>query len=149
MQNNQGDWFECKWYLIGYGGDEELIRSKIKEHHMEEYVIILGKKVNPYPYIKACDLYIQPSRYEGKCVTVREAQILNKPVVITNYATAGSQLTDGFDGIVVPMDNQGCAEGIIQLLNNKELMYRLSENTKTVDYTNSKEVEKLYSIIGD
>lgn len=47
------------------------------------------------------------------------------------------------------MDNQGCAEGIIQLLNNKELMYRLSENTKTVDYTNSKEVEKLYSIIGD
>lgn len=116
---------------------------------MEEYAIILGKKVNPYPYIKACDLYIQPSRYEGKCVTVREAQILNKPVVITNYATAGSQLTDGFDGIVVPMDNQGCAEGIIQLLNNKKLMHRLSENTKTVDYTNSKEVEKLYSIIGD
>lgn len=145
----RGTGLNVKWYLIGYGGDEKLIRSKIKEHHMEEYVIILGKKVNPYPYIKACDLYIQPSRYEGKCVTVREAQILNKPVVITNYATAGSQLTDGFDGIVVPMDNQGCAEGIIQLLNNKKLMHRLSENTKTVDYTNSKEVEKLYSIIGD
>lgn len=138
-----------KWYLIGYGGDEPIIREKIKEYGMENDVIILGKKVNPYPYIKACDLYVQPSRYEGKCVTVREAQILHKPVVITNYATSGSQLTDGFDGVVVPMDNQGCAEGIIKVLNDEELMKTLSENTKKVDYTNSKEVEKLYSIMGD
>jgi len=138
-----------KWYLIGFGGDEDIIRQKIQEHGMQDYVIILGKKVNPYPYINACDLYVQPSRYEGKCVAVREAQILHKPVVITNYTTSGSQLTDGFDGVVVPMDNQGCAEGIIKVLNNKELMKTLSENTKKVDYTNSKEVEKLYSIIGD
>lgn len=138
-----------KWYLIGYGGEESIIKEKIKEYQMENNVIILGKKINPYPYIKACDLYVQPSRYEGKCVTVREAQILHKPVVITNYATSGSQLTDGFDGVVVPMDNQGCAEGIIKVLNDKELMKTLSENTKKVDYTNSKEVEKLYSIIGD
>ncbi len=136
-----------KWYLIGYGGDEPIIREKIKEYGMENDVIILGKKVNPYPYIKACDLYVQPSRYEGKCVTVREAQILHKPVVITNYATSGSQLTDGFDGVVVPMDNQGCAEGIIKVLNDEELMKTLSENTKKVDYTNSKEVEKIYAFI--
>ena len=138
-----------KWYLIGYGGDEPIIREKIKEYGMENDVIILGKKVNPYPYIKACDLYVQPSRYEGNCVSVHEAQILHKPVVITNYATSGSQLTDGFDGVVVPMDNQGCAEGIIKVLNDEELMKTLSENTKKVDYTNSKEVEKLYSIMGD
>lgn len=138
-----------KWYLIGYGGDEPIIREKIKEYGMENDVIILGKKVNPYPYIKACDLYVQPSRYEGKCVTVREAQILHKPVVITNYATSGSQLTNGFDGVVVPLDNKGCAEGIIKVLKDKELMKTLSENTKKVDYTNSKEVEKLYSIMGD
>lgn len=41
--------------------------------------------MNPYPYIKACDIYVQPSRYEGKAVTVREAQILGKPVVITRF----------------------------------------------------------------
>lgn len=144
---NQG--VNIKWYIIGYGGDEQLIKDKIAEFNMQDYVIVLGKKENPYPYIKACDIYIQPSRYEGKCVAVCEAQILNKPVIITNYATSASQLTDGYDGVIVPMDNQDCAEGIIQLLNNKELMHRLSENTKTVDYTNSKEVEKLYSIIGD
>lgn len=105
-----------KWYIIGFGGDEELIRSKIEEASMQEHVIILGKKSNPYPYIKACDLYIQPSRYEGNCVTVHEAQLLGKPVVITAYPTSSSQLTDGVDGFIVPIDNEECAKAIKNII---------------------------------
>ena len=135
-----------KWYLIGYGGDEELIRQKILEAGMEEHVILLGKKENPYPYIKACDLYVQPSRYEGKCVTVREAQTLGKPVVITRYATSASQLEEGVDGVIVPMDNEGCAEGIAVLLRNPEEMARLSDCCQQRDYTNAAEIGKLYAL---
>lgn len=135
-----------KWYLIGYGGDEELIRQKILEAGMEEHVILLGKKENPYPYIKACDLYVQPSRYEGKCVTVREAQMLGKPVVITRYATSASQLEEGVDGVIVPMDNEGCAEGIAVLLRNPEEMARLSDCCQQRDYTNAAEIGKLYAL---
>ena len=105
-----------RWYIIGFGNDEDLIKAKIKEAGMEERVILLGKKENPYPYIKACDLYVQPSRYEGRAVTVTEAQLLGKPVVITNYPTASSQLKNGVDGKIVPLDNQGCAEQIVELL---------------------------------
>lgn len=137
-----------KWYLIGYGGDEELIRRKIEESGMQENVIILGKRENPYPYMKACDLYAQPSRYEGKCVAVREAQMLGKPVVITRYATSASQLEDGVDGVIVPMDNEGCAAGIAALLRDTERMERLSENCRNRDYSNAAEVEKLYQIVG-
>lgn len=140
---------DFKWYIIGYGADENLIKSKIAQYNMEDTVIILGKKENPYPYIKACDIYVQPSRYEGKCVAVREAQILNKPVIITNYASSKSQLQDGFDGIIVPMDNQGCADGIVKVIDDKDLQNQLIENTKKTDYTNSKEIEKLYKLIGD
>ncbi len=136
------DGLDVKWYLIGYGGDEPLIRQKIAEAGMEERVIILGKKDNPYPYMRACDLYVQPSRYEGKAVTVREAQLLGKPVVITNYATSGSQLEDGVDGVIVPMDNAGCAAGIAALLRDPVRMQQLSENCAKRDYTNSVEVEK-------
>lgn len=136
-----------KWYLIGYGGDEPLIRQRIAEAGMQEHVVILGKKSNPYPYIKACDLYVQPSRYEGKCVTVREAQMLGKPVVITDYATAPSQLEDGVDGVVVPMDNAGCAEGIAQLLRDPLRMEMLSRNCLARDYSNAAEVEKLYRLM--
>lgn len=138
---------EFKWYIIGYGADENLIKSKIAQYNMEDTVIILGKKENPYPYIKACDIYVQPSRYEGKCVAVREAQILNKPVIITNYASSKSQLQDGFDGVIVPMDNQGCANGIVKVIDDKDLQNQLIENTKKTDYTNSKELSKLYELI--
>ena len=140
---------DLKWFIIGYGQDENYIKEKIKEVNMEEHVIILGKKENPYPYIKECDIYVQPSRYEGKAVAVREAQILNKPVVITDFPTSKSQLTDGFDGIIVPMDNQGCAEGICNLIKDKELQKRLIENTKITDYTNKQELEKIYALLED
>lgn len=136
-----------KWYLIGYGGDEALIRQKIAEAKMDKYVIILGKKENPYPYIKECDLYVQPSRYEGKCVAVREAQILNKPVIITNYATAVSQVKDGYDGVIVPMDNDECAMGIARVICDKELQQNLISATKKVDYSNADEIQKLYSLM--
>ncbi len=136
-----------KWYIIGFGGDEQLIKDKIKEYNMQEHVIILGKRSNPYPYIKACDIYVQPSRYEGKAVTVREAQILHKPVIITKFPTSSSQLVDGVDGVVVPMDNKECAKGIIDFINNKGLQSNIINNLKNKDYSNSSEVEKIYKLI--
>lgn len=136
-----------KWYLIGYGGDEALIRKKIEEAEMQNHVIILGKKENPYPYIKACDIYIQPSRYEGKCVTVREAQMLGKPVVITNYPTSSSQVKKGIDGIVVPLDNAQAADEIVELIKDSELLDKLKNNVSSRDYTKYIEINKVYKIL--
>lgn len=138
-----------KWYIIGYGGDEALIRQKIKEAGMEEHVILLGKRSNPYPYIKACDIYVQPSRYEGKSVTVREAQMLCKPVVVTNYPTAPSQIRSGIDGVIVPMDNEGCANGLAEVICDKPLQERIIAHLKTHDYGNESEVEKIYTLINE
>lgn len=138
-----------KWYIIGYGGDEAKIVQNIKNNHMEDYVILLGKKTNPYPYIKACDVYVQPSRYEGKCVSVREAQILNKPVIITNYATAKNQLVNGYDGMIVPLENEKCALGIYNVLANKDLLHTISENTYKSDYSNYDSINDLINLIND
>ena len=80
-------------------------------------------------------------------MTVREAQMLGKPVVITNYATAPSQLEDGADGVVVPMDNAGCAEGIAALLRDPQRMARLMQTCRERDYSNAGEVEKLYQLM--
>lgn len=136
---------DVKWFIIGYG-DEQLIRRKIEEAGMQEHVIILGKRSNPYPYIKACDIYVQPSRYEGKSVTVREAQMLCKPVVVTNYPTASSQIKSGVDGVIVPMDNEGCAKGLVKVIMDKALQTRLTDYLKTHDYGNEREVDKVYRI---
>lgn len=138
---------DVKWYIIGFGGTEELIRQRIAEAGMEEHVILLGKRSDPYPYIAHCDLYAQPSRFEGNSVTVREAQILAKPVVITRYATSASQLRDGVDGVIVPMDNVGCAADIAELLRDPNKQKQLSDACRRSDYANTCQAEKLLDLM--
>ena len=138
---------DLRWYIIGFGNDEDLIRRRIADAGMEKYVILLGKKENPYPYIKACDIYVQPSRYEGKSVTVREAQVLCKPVIVTNYSTAKSQIQNGIDGIIVPLDNEGCARGIASVMNDNELQKSITDYLSKHDYGNEDEVEKVYHLL--
>ena len=136
-----------KWYIIGFGAGEQLIRKRIIECNMQEWVIILGKKENPYPYIKFCDWYIQPSKFEGKAVTVQEAQILNKPVIITDYATSQSQLKNGIDGVIVPLDNYNCAYRISEIIENISLKNTLINNTKNSDYSGKKSIENIYRLM--
>ena len=97
--------------------------------------------------MKACDIYAQPSRYEGKSVTVREAQMLCKPIVITNYATAKSQIQDRVDGVIVPMDNEGCAKGIAEFIRDIQLQKEIINYLHDHDYGNVNEVEKVYRMI--
>ena len=137
------------WYLIGFGGDEPLIREKIAEAGMKDHVIIMGKKSNPYPYMKACDIYVQPSRYEGNSVTVREAQMLCKPVVLADYLTAMNQVQDGFDGLVVPMDNAGCSNGIVRLVKDTPARDKFIATCGEKDYGNLSEASKIEILIHD
>ena len=97
--------------------------------------------------MKKCDLYVQPSRYEGKAVTVSEAQILGKAVMITNYKTAKSQLKDGVDGYITELSVEGIANGIEKLYNDSELRLRLEQNCLDSNYSNESELDKLYTII--
>lgn len=136
---------DIRWYIIGYG-DESIICQRIFETSMKDYVILLGKRTNPYPYMKTCDLYVQPSRYEGKSVTVREAQMLCKPVVITDYPTAKSQVRNGQDGVIVPLNNEGCAKGIVEFIYNEELRKKIVEYLCAHDYGNMNEVNKIDSL---
>lgn len=136
-----------KWYIIGYGGDGQYIIDAIAKEGMQDHVILLGKRTNPYPYIKACDWYIQPSRYEGKSVVVREAQVLKKPVIVTAYPTSFSQIIDRVDGIIVPMPIKDCAISISSALNDKKLQSNIINYLRTHDYGNNSEIEKIYSLI--
>lgn len=112
---------DFRWYIIGYGNSQELskIKEAIKKYNIGDKVILLGKKENPYPYLVASDLYVQPSRYEGKSITVREAQLLGKPVIITDYPTAGSQVNDGVDGLIGPYDTEAFARFLKKILQDK------------------------------
>lgn len=135
-----------KWNVVGYGGDEAMIKDLIKENRLESSFILLGKKTNPYPYIKSGDLYVQPSRYEGKAVTVTEAQILGKPVLITNYTTAKSQVKDKVNGYITELSVEGIADGVEKLIKNDNLREELSNNCKKENFNNSEQLKVLYEL---
>jgi glycosyltransferase involved in cell wall biosynthesis len=135
------------WYIVGYGGDEGAIKELIHTNGLQSQFILLGKQINPYPYIKACDLYVQPSRYEGKAVTVTEAKILGKPILITKYPTAGSQVEDGIDGVICELGVEGIADGVEHMYNKGDLRTDLINYTSRFDYGNTQELEKLYGVI--
>ncbi|WP_168122747.1 glycosyltransferase [Paenibacillus sp. HB172176] len=143
----QGGHREFVWFIVGYGGDEEQIRTLIAQEGMQEHFILLGKQTNPYPYMKACNLYVQPSRYEGKAVTVTEAQILGKPVLITNYATAPSQVRHMENGYIAELSVDGIAEGILKLYENCSLREQLADTCRRTDFGNREELEKLYELL--
>ncbi|PFS63112.1 glycosyl transferase [Bacillus cereus] len=138
--------YDMEWYVVGYGALEAELRKLLAELNLEKHFFLLGKKTNPYPYIKACDIYVQPSRYEGKAVTVREAQIIGKPVLITNFSTAKSQVQDGIDGLITEMGIDGVVNGIKRLIEDKELREALIENTLKGEYGNRNEINKLYAL---
>lgn len=137
---------DFKWYIVGFGPDN-LIQEALDKYKMRHRMILLGKKSNPYPYVKACDVYVQPSIFEGKSVTVREAQVLCKPTVITNYPTAKSQINDNVDGVIVPLDEENAAKGIADFLKNPKLQKEISDYLASNDFGNESEVEKVYSLM--
>lgn len=141
------DGYNVKWFIIGYGGDEELIKNRIKDFNVEDKFILLGKKINVYPYVERADLYVQPSRFEGKAVTIREAQMLGKACVVTNFPTAGSQVEDGIDAMLCGMSVEDIAAAIEKMIDDSELRNRIAATAYSRDYGNLEEINKLYDLI--
>ncbi len=139
--------YPVKWYHIGTGDSRLLIEDQIKDSRMEDSFILLGEKANPYPYIKACDIYVQPSRYEGKSIAIDEAKCLHKPIVVTNFPSVYDQIEHGVNGLICEMDAQSVADAVEKLINDKELRERLSHNLSQEKIGNEEEIQKLYDLI--
>jgi len=122
------DGFPVTWYHIGSGEQEGEIRRLIREKGLDNTFILLGAKANPYPYVARCDVYVQPSRHEGKSLAIEEAKALAKPVVATSFSTVASQLTDGYDGLVAGTSARSLADAIERLLQDSELYRRIRDN---------------------
>lgn len=137
---------DFRWFIVGPGNHDK-IDSLSQELGVAEIVHFVGASDNPYIWLKKCDYYVHPSRYEGKSIVVREAQILCKPVIITNYPTAHSQIRNGVDGIICGMENREIAEAIYELDKDGNKKRRIIDHLKASDFTGAKEVEKIYSLL--
>ncbi|EOU1110662.1 glycosyltransferase [Clostridium perfringens] len=140
--------FDFKWFIIGEGFERNKIEELIKIYKLENEVILLGSKSNPYKYMKRCDLYVQTSRKEGFGLTVMEAKILKKVVVATNFDTVNELLSDKVDGIIVEKDENSIYKAIKKLINNDTYYNEIKSNVeKLTPYNSINEINKFYDEI--
>ena len=135
--------FNIRWYCIGDGECRTEIEELIKEFNLEEYLILLGTKNNPYPYIDQCDIYVQPSRHESYCLTLAEARAFNKPIVTTDSLGGMEQIEDGKNGLITKFDENELFIAIKKLITNEELRNKLESTLEKETINTAAEIKKL------
>ena len=135
------------WSIIGEGVEREKLELLIEKNNLKESFKLLGLKSNPYKYIKACDIYAQPSRYEGKSVAIDEVKILCKPIVVTNFSTVYDKIENNVTGIISKMNSNGICNGIEELLINHKLKNKIVMNLNSLQLGNEDEIKKIYELL--
>ena len=134
-----------RWYIIGDGPEQLIssIESDINKLSLKDKVFLLGAKDNPYPYMKASDLYVCTSYSESFSYVIREAKVLGVPVVSNQFPSAIEALNDE-DGVIV--DIERFPQTIVDMIQDKEGCYRRI-NKKHYETNNiyiAKEVNNLF-----
>ena len=142
---NEG--YKVRWYCIGDGPEKDNYRNRIKSLDIENDYILLGSKLNPYPFMKDCDIYVQPSKHEGYCITLGEARCFDNPIVTTNFTGANEQIKNEITGLVCDISEQGIYQAIKRLLDNKELYKDIRTNLSNEIVDSNNEISKLEELI--
>lgn len=142
------DGWDFRWYLVGDGSDRSRVEAEIRNHGMENRVFLLGSRPNPYPYMKNCHIYVQPSFHEALCTTTLEAKTLCKPVVTTDAAGMREQFNSGENGLIVDaITAEGVYKGIVQLLEHPEMRDAFSRRLEETSNGIDNDLSKLYEFI--
>ena len=133
-----------KIYVVGDGPEREKLENLVKANSVNETFLLLGKKENPYPYIKNATYFCLLSNFEGYPMVLEEAKILEKFIIITN--TASREVIEQYDKSVILDNNENdIYEGMKEIIENSNELLKKSNNNKT--YDNQEIIEKIKQII--
>ncbi|MGG4167734.1 glycosyltransferase [Rossellomorea vietnamensis] len=138
---NEG--FNVRWYCLGEGKERANYEQLIKDNNLQNHFILLGSNPNPYPFIAECDIYVQPSRHEGYCITLSEARVLNRPIVTTDFTGAREQITDNVTGLIVGVNSNEVYYGVKKLLSNSKQRNKLIESLEREKTHHIKKIDNI------
>lgn len=137
---------DFSWTIVGAVLEPKWI-EEIKRKGLQRYFKFVGVQSNPYPYIRQADIYVHPSRFEGKSIALDEAKILCKPIIVTNFSTVSDQFEDRVNATICAMEGKALARAILNLYEDGLLRQKYIDHLKTHIYDNSTEVQKLYKFL--
>ena len=136
------DGVDFLWYILGEGTLRKTLQEGIESRGLKDNVILAGVKENPYPFLANCDIFVQPSRYEGKSIALDEAKICHCPIVVTNYKTVVDSIEDGKNGLIAEINTESIYETMKKLIDNADLRKSLSDNLRSTKQGNEDELDK-------
>ena len=138
---------QFRWYVLGEGDQRRYLERKIRALGLTEDFILCGAADNPYPYFAQADLYVHPSRFEARSISVREAQILACAVLASDCGGNRETVTDGVDGKLCPLTPEGIRDGILWLTAHPEERARYVRAAEQKYRNQKNEADKLLSLV--
>lgn len=140
------DGYKINSYLIGDGLEKEKLENAVKEKQIEDTFIMLGRKDNPFPYVKKADLFVLSSILEGLPTVLYEAIILGVPCVSTDVAGAKEILKDEY-GLIVENDDEALYLGLKKILDDRKILEDYKSKVSMYKSENSDIIRKVEKII--
>lgn len=139
-----------KLIILGEGSQYDNLRKYILDNNIEESAKLLGFRNNPYPYIKASDIYICSSIYEGLNIAVCEAMVLGKPVIVTKgTGFKGILGINNEHGIIAENSEEGIYNALYRMLEDENMMNEYAKESRNIApmfelKRNIRKIEKLF-----
>lgn len=108
---------DFEWIFVGEGPEKENCIKYVEENGLDNYCRFIGAKENPYPYIKQSDIYVQTSFVESYSITIREAIVLHKKMVVSDIPAVKENLSGITFAVVSELNVDSFVNKII-LMNN-------------------------------
>ncbi len=125
------------WAVVGDGPDLEELRNRITAAGLDDYILTVGKRLNPLPFVKAADIFCMLSRYEGKPMVITESMIVGTPPLVTRYLSAGEQIKDGVEGIIVENEDLSALPALLACVEQPGKLRKIKEHLLQNNYGNS------------
>lgn len=144
--NIKNNGLKFRWYILGGPLNKEYtnISNLIKKYNVEENVILLGNKSNPYPYFKYADLYVSTSFSEACPMVFNEARIFGIPIVTTNFGSAYEFVNNNIDGYISKIND--IQYKIEELISNYNKYNIIKKNSEEYIINNKKNINKIENL---
>ena len=136
---------KIRWIVIGDGEERSKLEKLIINYGLQDIFLLLGSKSNPYKYMRMCDIYVQPSIWEGFGITVSEAKVLCKPILVNNIPEFKQQIDTGL-GIIYNNINEMEYE-LEQLIINSKKRLELYDSLHNIEINDNSQLGKIESIL--
>jgi glycosyltransferase involved in cell wall biosynthesis len=140
---------DFRWFILGGGNngqDQKRVSDAIVQNEVENEVLCLGGKSNPYPYLKASDLLVSTSISEACPMVFNEAKLLHIPILSVDFGSAFEFVEQGKDGYISSIDEM--PDMLLELAHNPQKLDSIKMIDSITD-TNRTILRQLYSLFSD